>query len=191
MFERFTHQARRVVTLAQQEARALHHGYVGTEHILLGLLAEGQGIGAQVLSEQGSTLESARAGVEKLVGRGTVPREPDAEALESIGIDLAAVRRKVEEAFGPGALDRRHTGCRRERRFGYIPFTPRAKKVMELSLRAALRLRHRYIGTEHILLALLDEGEGLAARLLADAGVDFDAARRSVLEHLGRDAQFG
>ncbi len=212
MFERFTHEARHAIVAAQDEARLLNHNYIGTEHILLGLLADEQGVAARALADHGLTLVGARSRLEKLVPRGMSPLEPDPDALEAIGIDLEAVRRKVEEAFGPGALERRRPAavgappslfgvklrrralsglrneCRRERRFGYVPFTPRAKKVMELSLRCAVRLRHRDIATEHILLALLDEGEGLAARIIADAGIDFAALRHSVIERVGRDA---
>src|SRR5947207_9407082 len=119
MFERFTERARRVVVLAQEEARALNHNYIGTEHILLGLVYDGEGVAA--------------------------------EALESLGISLEAVRLQVEEIIGRGA----------SASTGHIPFTPRAKKVLELSLREALQLGHDYIGTEHILLGLIREGEGV------------------------------
>ncbi|HSO50883.1 MAG TPA: Clp protease N-terminal domain-containing protein, partial [Acidimicrobiia bacterium] len=121
MFERFTDRARRVVVLAQEEARLLNHNYIGTEHILLGLLNEGEGIAAQ--------------------------------ALESLDIDLASVREEVVKIIGQG----------QQSPSGHIPFTPRAKKVLELSLREALQLGHNYIGTEHILLGLIHEGEGVAA----------------------------
>ena len=122
MFERFTDRARRVVVLAQEEARMLNHDYIGTEHILLGLIHEGEGVAAK--------------------------------ALESLGISLEAVRQQVEEIIGQG----------QQAPSGHIPFTPRAKKVLELSLREALQLGHNYIGTEHILLGLIREGEGVAAR---------------------------
>ena len=121
MFERFTDRARRVVVLAQEEARLLNHNYIGTEHILLGLIHEGEGVAAK--------------------------------ALESLGISLDAVRGQVEEIIGQGG----------SAPSGHIPFTPRAKKVLELSLREALQLGHNYIGTEHILLGLIREGEGVAA----------------------------
>src|ERR1700744_1396806 len=121
MFERFTDRARRVVVLAQEEARMLNHNYIGTEHILLGLIHEGEGVAAK--------------------------------ALESLGISLEAVRQQVEEIIGQG----------QQAPSGHIPFTPRAKKVLELSLREALQLGHNYIGTEHILLGLIREGEGVAA----------------------------
>ena len=124
MFERFTDRARRVVVLAQEEARMLNHNYIGTEHILLGLIHEGEGVAAK--------------------------------ALESMGISLDAVRAQVEEIIGQG----------QQAPSGHIPFTPRAKKVLELSLREALQLGHNYIGTEHILLGLIREGEGVAAQVL-------------------------
>ena len=138
MFERFTDRARRVVVLAQEEARMLNHNYIGTEHILLGLIHEGEGVAAK--------------------------------ALESLGISLEAVRAQVQEIIGEG----------QQAPSGHIPFTPRAKKVLELSLREALRLRHRHIGTEHILLGLLREGDGLAAAVLTEAGVDIDDLRRRI-----------
>ena len=128
MFERFTDRARRVVVLAQEEARMLNHNYIGTEHILLGLIHEGEGVAAK--------------------------------ALESLGISLEAVRQQVEEIIGQG----------QQAPSGHIPFTPRAKKVLELSLREALQLGHNYIGTEHILLGLIREGEGVAAQVLVQAG---------------------
>ncbi len=133
MFERFTDRARRVVVLAQEEARLLNHNYIGTEHILLGLIHEGEGVAAK--------------------------------ALESLGISLEAVRAQVEEIIGHGG----------PAPSGHIPFTPRAKKVLELSLREALQLGHNYIGTEHILLGLIREGEGVAAQVLVKLGADLVA----------------
>src|SRR5690348_8987066 len=142
MFERFTDRARRVVVLAQEEARMLNHNYIGTEHILLGLIHEGEGVAAK--------------------------------ALESLGISLEAVRSQVEEIIGQGqAAPTAH-----------IPFTPRAKKVLELSLREALQLGHNYIGTEHILLGLIREGEGVAAQVLQQLGADLDHVREKVIELL-------
>src|SRR5690625_4953751 len=128
MFERFTDRARRVVVLAQEEARMLNHNYIGTEHILLGLIHEGDGVAAK--------------------------------ALESLNISLEAVRAQVQEIIGEG----------QQAPTGHIPFTPRAKKVLELSLREALQLGHNYIGTEHILLGLIREGEGIAAQVLTKLG---------------------
>jgi Clp amino terminal domain, pathogenicity island component len=139
MFERFTDRARRVVVLAQEEARMLHHNYVGTEHILLGLSHEGEGVAAK--------------------------------ALESLGISLEAVRAQIEEIIGQGE----------QIPSGHIPFTPRAKKVMELSLREALQLGHDYIGTEHILLGLIREGDGVAAQVLIRLGADLNRVRQQVI----------
>src|SRR5208282_2873760 len=142
MFERFTDRARRVVVLAQEEARMLDHNYVGTEHILLGLIHEGTGIAAR--------------------------------ALESLGISLEAVRQQVEEIIGQG----------QQAPSGHIPFTPRAKKVLELSLREALQLGHNYIGTEHILLGLIREGDGVAAQVLVKLGADLNRVRQQVIQLL-------
>ncbi|MGB9375482.1 MAG: ATP-dependent Clp protease ATP-binding subunit, partial [Jiangellales bacterium] len=142
MFERFTDRARRVVVLAQEEARMLNHNYIGTEHILLGLIHEGEGVAAK--------------------------------ALESLGISLDAVRNQVEEIIGQG----------QQAPSGHIPFTPRAKKVLELSLREALQLGHNYIGTEHILLGLIREGEGVAAQVLVKLGADLNKVRQQVIQLL-------
>jgi ATP-dependent Clp protease ATP-binding subunit ClpC len=142
VFERFTDRARRVVVLAQEEARLLNHNYIGTEHILLGLIHEGEGVAAK--------------------------------ALESLGISLEAVRQQVEEIIGQGGSSPS----------GHIPFTPRAKKVLELSLREALQLGHNYIGTEHILLGLIREGEGVAAQVLVKLGADLSRVRQQVIQLL-------
>src|SRR5438045_8103723 len=140
MFERFTDRARRVLVLAQEEARLLNHNFIGTEHILLGLIHEGEGVAAK--------------------------------ALESLGVSLEAVREKVEETIGPPGSSTT----------GSPPFTPRAKKVLELSLREALQLRHNYIGTEHMLLGLVGEGEGVAAQVLIKLGGSLSRVRDKVLE---------
>ncbi len=142
MFERFTDRARRVVVLAQEEARLLNHSYIGTEHILLGLIHEGEGVAAK--------------------------------AMEALGISLEAVRSQVEEIIGQGGSSPS----------GHIPFTPRAKKVLELSLREALQLGHNYIGTEHILLGLIREGEGVAAQVLVKLGADLSRVRQQVIQLL-------
>ena len=142
MFERFTDRARRVVVLAQEEARLLNHSYIGTEHILLGLIHEGEGVAAK--------------------------------GLEALGISLEAVRAQVEEIIGQGGSSPS----------GHIPFTPRAKKVLELSLREALQLGHNYIGTEHILLGLIREGEGVAAQVLVKLGADLGRVRQQVIQLL-------
>jgi len=147
MFERFTDRARRMVVLAQEEARMLDHNWIGTEHILLGLVHEGEGVAA--------------------------------EALTALGISLAAMRQAVEDIIGRGA----------EPPAGHIPFTPRSKKVLELSLREALSLGSDHIGTEHVLLALLREGDGVGAQILVGAGVDLNRARQQIINllHEGRE----
>ena len=142
MFERFTDRTRRVVVLAQEEARMLNHNYIGTEHILLGLIREGDGYAART--------------------------------LESLGISLDAVRQQVGEIIGRG----------QQAPSGHIPFTPRAKKVLELSLRESLQLGHNYIGTEHILLGLLREGDGVAAQVLVTLGADLNRVRQQVIQLL-------
>ena len=142
MFERFTERARRAVAQAQEEARMLDHGYIGTEHILLGLIREGEGVAAR--------------------------------ALESLGISPEAVRQQVEEIVGQG----------QQAPPGHIPFTPQAKKALELSLREALQLGQNYIGTEHILLGLIREGEGVAAQVLVKLGADLNRVRRQVIQLL-------
>jgi hypothetical protein len=144
VFERFSDGARRVVVLAQEEARLLQHNYIGTEHILLGLLHEGQGVAARALESVGVSLEAARTQVEQILGR---PAQVPA---------------------------------------GHIPFTPRAKKVLELSLREALQLGHNYIGTEHILLGVLREGDGVACQVLVGLSVELATVRQSVMDLLGR-----
>ncbi len=142
MFERFTDRARRVVVLAQEEAKMLNHNYIGTEHILLGLIHEGEGVAAK--------------------------------ALESLDISLESVREQVQDIIGQG----------QQPATGHIPFTPRAKKVLELSLREALQLGHNYIGTEHILLGLIREGEGVAAQVLVKLGADLGKVRQQVIQLL-------
>jgi ATP-dependent Clp protease ATP-binding subunit ClpC len=142
MFERFTERARQVLVIAQDEARRLRHNYIGTEHILLGLLGEEEGLAARVLESLGFTLEDVRAEVARIVGQG----------------DEVTTRQ--------------------------IPFTPRAKKVLELSLKEALSLKHKYIGTEHILLGLVREGDGVAIRILAGSGVDAATIHDAILAKL-------
>ncbi|WP_167143287.1 ATP-dependent Clp protease ATP-binding subunit [Canibacter zhoujuaniae] len=149
MFERFTDRARRVIVLAQEEAKLLNHNYIGTEHILLGLIHEGGGVAAK--------------------------------ALEQLEISLEAVREQVTEMIGKGS----------QTPSGHIPFTPRAKKVLELSLREALQLGHNYIGTEHMLLGLLREGEGVAAQVLVKLGADLNRARQTVIQLLSGNQDSG
>jgi len=184
MFERFTAQARDVVRMALEEAEILKHPRVGTEHLLLAL-TRGPGPAAAVLAEAGVHASQVRADIERLVGsRGRLLGEEDAAALRTIGIDLDAVQASIDRTFGPAALTERDTGgrrwWRRRRGTGRSRFGPRAKKVLELSLREAIRLRHHEIGPEHVLLGLIREGEGLGARILVDRGVDLAELRRRV-----------
>lgn len=142
MFERFTDRARRVVVLAQEESRLLNHSYIGTEHLLLALLNEGEGIGCQALVRHGISLETAREQVREIIGEGTTSPK------------------------------------------GHIPFTPRAKKILEMALRESLQLGHNYIGSEHILLGMVREGDGVAAQVLAQKGITLEPLRDTVLELL-------
>jgi ATP-dependent Clp protease ATP-binding subunit ClpA len=181
MFERFTDEAREALVRAQQEADVLQHNYIGTEHVLLGL-ANGQSEAAQTLASAGLEHEELVAGVKEIIGEG-VPG--DADALASIGIDLEEVRRRVEAAFGRGALERTRAG----RRFcAGRPFTPRSKKALELAAKEARRLGHGWLGPEHLLLGLLAVDEGVAVRLIVAAGVEPARVRESVLARLGRAA---
>jgi ATP-dependent Clp protease ATP-binding subunit ClpA len=174
MFERFTEEARQTVVLAQQEARELHSGHIGTEHLLLGVVGQGGTPVADVLVRHGVTRQSTIEAVARFSGGSGL----DAEALGAVGIDLDAVRERVEATFGPGALDAAGPGPRGAR--GHIPFTPRAKKVLELSLREAIALKSRSIGDGHIVLGLLREGEGLAAKVIAERGIDAAALRAEI-----------
>ena len=178
MFERFTIEARQTVVQAQAEATALHHPRVGTGPLLMGLVAQETPTSA-VLARHGLTRATVLESVGALVG------DLDAEALTTVGIDLDAVRERVESTFGPGALDdpaRRHgaTGS------GRVPFDGRAKKVLELSLREALALEHRHIADGHIALGLLREGQGLAMKVIADRGIDPVELRREITAALER-----
>ena len=199
MFERFTDRARGAVVLAQEEARLLRHGFIGTEHLLLGVLRDDGCAGARALQPLGIELEATRSDIRDLVGRG--PSAPlgasDAEALDTIGIDLDEVRRRVEETFGEGALERRVRPGRRGRSRGgnatpgHIPFTPRGKKALELSLREALRLGHRHIGTEHLLLGLVRVDDGVAAELLAARGASRERVCGAVIAEISRGGDAG
>jgi ATP-dependent Clp protease ATP-binding subunit ClpA len=173
MFERFTTEARQTVVGAQREARELQHAHIGTEHLLLSLLAQDTA-GAAVLTRHGLRHDEIAEAVVGYVGSGDL----DAEALTALGIDLDAVRRSVEATFGPGALDTHRSGPREAA--GHIPFTPRAKKVLELSLREAVAMKSRTIADGHIALGVLREGEGLAVKILFDRGVDVEALRQDL-----------
>jgi len=172
MFERFTQEARQVVVQAQAEATVLRHDRIGTEHLLLGLVGQDSPTAA-VLARHGLTRGTVLEAVTTLRG------DLDAEALTTLGIDLDAVRERVESAFGPGALDE-PPGRHGATASGRVPFNPRAKKVLELSLREALALKHRHIADGHIALGLLREGEGLAMKVLHDRGIDPAELRRDI-----------
>lgn len=219
MFERFSNDARQVVVVSQREARELSASYIGTEHLLLGLLTDADDVAASALRRAGLTREGVRESIRAEMSRiGGVDasgcdEDEDARALAAIGIDLPTVRARLEDTFGPGAWERArrhpHPAGRRlwparfwQRWFwrrgprrnstayqpSHLPFTPRAKKVLELSLREALRLHHGYIGTGHLLLALLREGHGLGVRILAARGLDAADIRRHVLAALDEAA---
>lgn len=183
MFERFTEPARRVVVLAQEEARERADGHIGTEHLLLGVCRVADGAGASLLAERGVDV----ATVEADLAATRDPGPSDREALASLGIDLDEVRGRVEEAFGPGALENTRAAgrARRGRRWGHIPFDRDAKKVLDLSLREAIRRGDRSLGTEHVLLGMLHADTGRAQRLLAARGITL-ADLRAALDDPGR-----
>ncbi|RKR91153.1 ClpA/ClpB-like protein [Micromonospora pisi] len=189
MWNRFTVSARQVIVTAQTQRRALRHDFIGTEHLLLGLLDDEAGPVAALLRDAGIDADRVRTEIAAMERREL--GETDAEALRSIGIDLDAVRASVEQTFGEGALEAPLPPGRRRLFGGRLPRTrlsPRAQKVLELSLRESLRLRHDQIGPEHILLGLLREGEGLAASILTRAGLDLDDLRRRTVHALGAAA---
>jgi ATP-dependent Clp protease ATP-binding subunit ClpA len=179
MFERFVAQSRKVIVLSQEEARQLHHQYIGTEHLLLAMAIQQEGAAADALHEHGLTVEVVREQIVQLIGD-----DLDSEALATLGINLDAVREATEAAFGPGALSSKPG----KMLTGHIPFSKRAKKVLELSLREALRLQQDHIGTGHILLGLIREGEGLAAQVITRTGVDLEELREDVVRRLGSQA---
>ncbi|HEX5950648.1 MAG TPA: Clp protease N-terminal domain-containing protein [Actinomycetota bacterium] len=181
MFERFTAQARSVVTDAQREARELGHPRIGTHHVLLAMSGRPEAAGGRVLGTLGLHADRLREDVRN-AARPSFTDE-DAEALRFVGIDLDEVRRSVEDAFGPGALDQdvRTAG---DKLLGHIPFTPGSKKALELALREAIHLGHRYIGTEHLLLGLVRDERSSAARILADHGIDAERVRAEVLREI-------
>jgi ATP-dependent Clp protease ATP-binding subunit ClpA len=207
VFDTFSKGARDVVTRAQIEARAFRHNYLGTEHVLLGLFEFGQDPATRVLERLGVDHESVRDAVREIIGMGPLV-EPDQSALEAIGIDLPEVRRRTEEAFGPGALERtraargRHLTATRPRRrpwvlrrltrdcdvdpvsgAGRLAFTPRTKKVFELSRNEA-RSGHDSVAPAHLLLGLLKEGEGVAAQVLSRLGIELQTARAKTVAEL-------
>jgi len=182
MFERFTKRARAALVAAAGEARGLSHNFLGTEHVLLGLLNDADSVAGKVLRARGLTLAAARAEVARVIGLGAGLGSTDADALAAIGVDLDAIRAATDEAFGEGALD--WAMVRSGRVVGRMPFTPRAKKVLELSLREAISLGHGYIGTEHQLLGLIREGRGVAAKILAEHVGPLDELRDDVLAEL-------
>jgi ATP-dependent Clp protease ATP-binding subunit ClpA len=202
MFERFTKAARTVVVQAQAEAGELQHEYVGTEHLLLALLEDEGGPIAAAVRDHGLDQARVRDEIIKHVGVPPAGTDPlpeadgeDAAALMAIGIDLNAVRRAIEENFGPGALrlpgavePKRRGLWRRSSGGGRIPFSGRAKKVLELSLREAIRLKHNFIAPEHIMLGIIREGEGLAAVILTDAGIDVVKLRADLTRALKNKA---
>jgi ATP-dependent Clp protease ATP-binding subunit ClpA len=183
MFERFSQEARLVVQRAQEEARRLRHPLIGTEHLLLAMADADEGPGTQALRDRGLDAANLRLRVVGIVG--PPGDELDPQALATLGIDLEEVRRVTEASFGPGALDARG---RKPMPPGHIPFSKRAKKVLELSLREALRLGHNYIGNGHILLGLIREGEGVAAQVLVEAGVDLAGLRDDVTRLISSEA---
>jgi len=184
MFERFTQGARQAVTGAQAEARAMRDHHIGTEHVLLSLLTGDDPV-ARTLREAGLDADDLRARIVRVNRAGGDVL--DSAALRSIGIDLDAVREATEESFGEGALDVPAGKLHRYGR-GHIPFTPKAKKAMELSLRHAIRLKHKQIRGGHILLGILHDNDFLAARLAAEAGVDVGALRTGVERLLTAEA---
>jgi ATP-dependent Clp protease ATP-binding subunit ClpA len=160
MFERFTDPARECVAGAEDEARRLGHRYIGTEHLLAALIRDERGLGGRVARDLGLTAEEVRDEILRIVG----PGELDRDALATIGIDLDEVRRRVEETFGPGALERCDPS-------GRMPFTARSKKALELSLREAVQLGDKFIGSEHLLLGVARVDDGVAARILREHGL--------------------
>lgn len=183
MFERFTKDARGVVVRSQEEARKLGHDHIGTEHLLLAMLAHGDGTAAEALAACGTPAGDVRRRVIEGNLDGRDPLDP--EALASLGIDLDEVRRATEATFGPGALDQ--AGARPAKR-GHIPFTASAKKTMELALRESVDLRSKQIRDGHLLLGLIREGQSLGPRTLADSGVNLSVLRDEVLRRMSEAA---
>jgi ATP-dependent Clp protease ATP-binding subunit ClpA len=209
MFERFTHAARAAVVGAQAEASDLQQSPVGTQHVLLAMVADDSGPIASLLRGYGIDEVYVRDEIIRRVGTAASDTDPlpdadaeDAAALKAIGIDLDAVRRAIEENFGPGSLrlprdtepmrrgllGRFSGGGRRFSSVGHRPFSPRSKKVLELSLREALSLKHNFIAPEHIMLGIVRDGQGMAAQILAGAGVDFARLRADLIRSLNENA---
>ena len=187
MFERFTVQARQTVVAAQEQARRLGDQHIGTEHLLLGLIAQPTALSARLLAGHG--LDAATA--ERIIAATPVDSatDLDADALAAIGIDLNAVRDRVEAAFGPGALDQpSERGGRRGRTLaGHLPLTRRAKRSLELALREAQRLHHGYLGDGHLLLGLIGQADSSASRVIVAAGIDPDQLRLELQQQLPPD----
>jgi ATP-dependent Clp protease ATP-binding subunit ClpA len=183
MFERFSTSARQVLVIAEQEARGFGHDFIGTEHLLLGVVSQEDQWAALLLGRRGLTAQRVRVEIERIIGRGTgteIDPGIDPAALATLGIDVDEVRRRVEATFGPGALASQQP-CRRGRMTGRVPFTARAKKALELALREALEQHHDQVAPQHIALGLL-HANGVGGHILAEHGVE-PAALRSPLLH--------
>jgi ATP-dependent Clp protease ATP-binding subunit ClpC len=180
VFEKFTNLAKRSITLSQEEAITLGHDFIGTEHILLGLVRVREGLAGEILGEQGVTADQVRAETLRLLEAAGVSANGGREATEAlaaIGIDVEEIRRRADDTFGPGRF-----------RFPRPAFTMRAKRVLELTLQQSTELGHEEIRTEHLLLGLLAEGEGVGVEALGAVGVDSAALRTTVLERVGTTA---
>lgn len=176
MFEKFTNLAKRSITLSQDEAITLGHDYIGTEHLLLGLVRVPEGMAGEILGEQGVTADQVRAQTLRLLEAAGVSANGGREATEAlaiIGIDVEEIRRRADDTFGPGRF-----------KFPRPAYTRRARQVLELTLRESADLGHDFIGTEHLLLALLTEGEGVGVQALGGIGVDPAALRTTVLDRV-------
>jgi ATP-dependent Clp protease ATP-binding subunit ClpA len=172
MFERFTDAARQAVAAAEEESRDLNSGYIGTEHLLIAVAAERQGLGGRILRDLGAAPDDLRDDARRHAG----PSAIDPDALATLGIDFDEVKRRVEKTFGPGALARGRE-CK-----GHVPFAPAAKKSLELSLRSALSLGDKFIGSEHILLGVARADNGMAAQILRERGIDVKRLEAAVVE---------
>ncbi|MGH9070132.1 MAG: Clp protease N-terminal domain-containing protein [Acidimicrobiales bacterium] len=187
MFERLDQDARQAVELALANSQRLEHRYVGTEHLLLGLVDQPETLSGHLLAERGLDKAAAEKMIVRLLeaGQSAAVERLDADALETLGIDLSAIRDRIEAAFGAGALDREPVLDRTGRlASGRTRFTPDLKKALELSLREALRLKDKQIGDGHLLLGLLREGRGIAAQVMVNAGLDLDSLRAAVEDTL-------